>query len=280
MAMAVIKHIVYSSDLEGIEFIENQKSKGVHCIPVLDARSAVYVATGISAQNKEIVLVCLNSSNASRSAFSGMTEAFYRKLPVALVTFGKGLDYSKELKDVVFDHYIISDVDGIESLLDIEAPIHIEVMGNVTEIKKVQCSSLKILSEVLTKDDYLYIGQGIASENISFSCKTVYGGMPNCYEGALANVLGASLAKVRRRYIGVLSEEEFLHDMNTLGNINVNDSLLYILVCDRRNNLILNYAKSLSFDTEIIDESRLEAKELTELVNNKRKTLLILYKGA
>lgn len=278
--MASIKYIVYSSDLEGNEFIENQKSKGVFCISVLDARSAVYVATGISAQNKEMVLVCLNSSNSSRSAFSGMTEAYYRKLPIVLVTFGKGLDYSKEIKDVALGHYIINDVEEMTGLLDNEAPMHIEVTGEVTETKKVQCSSMKIIGEVLTKDDYLYISQGIAKEDLSFNCKTVYGGMSNCLEGALANVLGASLAKKRRRYVGLLSEEEFLHDMNTLGNINVNDSLLYILVCDKKNKLIEDYARSLSFDTKAIMESELKEKELLDIVNTKKKTVLLLCKEA
>ena len=91
---------------------------------------------------------------------------------------------------------------------------------------------------------------------LSFKCKIVEGGMSNCHEGAMANVLGASLAKIHRRYIGLITEEEFIHDMNTLGNININDSLLYIVAVHEMNLTLKNYAKSLGFEvyTEVGDK--------------------------
>ena len=91
--------LIYTEDLENISFVQECKSKGISCISVVDARSAVYVATGISAQNQNKIAVCVDAGNASRSAFSGMTEAFYRQLPVALITVGKKLDYTRELND-------------------------------------------------------------------------------------------------------------------------------------------------------------------------------------
>lgn len=277
--MGKIKHIVYSSDLEGMTFIKNSKKAGIDCIPVIDTRSAVYVATGICAQNNEFVVVCVNSSNASRSAFSGMTEAFYRNLPVVLVTFGQELDYSKELGDVVINHYVISSEDKIEELLSEKFPMHIEVLSDSQQIEKIECKiTQNLLCSVLDADKYLYIGQGIKIVNNEYRCKIIQGGMPNCYEGALANVLGASLAQVRCRYIGLVSEEEFIHDINILGNININDSLLYIIVGIRENETILNYAKSLSFEVDVVKEDKIDKKKIEELVNNKKKSLLMVYK--
>lgn len=277
--MRNIKYVVYSSDLEERSFIQKSKKAGIKCIPVLDARSAVYVATGICAQNDDSVVVCINSSNSSRSAFSGMTEAFYRNLPVAMVTFGQELDYSKELGDVMVNHYVLSNEDEIEPLLSKEFPMHIEVSGESQCIEKIECNKTQeLLSFLLDEHKYLYIGQGIELAKIRYRCKALQGGMPNCYEGALANVLGASLAKMRDRYIGLVSEEEFIHDMNTLGNININDSLFFIVVGIKENKTIIDYAKSLSFCVKSIKEDEIDTKKMEELVNNKKKTILLTYK--
>lgn len=274
-----IRYIVYSSELEEMSFIRKSKNAGIRCIPVIDTRSAVYVATGICAQNNESVVVCVNSSNTSRSAFSGMTEAFYRNLPVALVTFGQDLDYSKELRDVVTNHYIVSSEDEIEQLLNKGYPIHIEVVCESQCIEKLQCRKTQdLLSSLLDSDQYLYIGQGIDDVGNKYRCKTVQGGMPNCYEGALSNVLGASLAKLRDRYIGLVSEDEVIHDINTLGNININDSLFFIVVGIKQNKTIIDYAKSLSFYVDSIKEDEMDTKKIEVLVNNEKKTLLMIYK--
>ena len=112
--MNQIKHIVYTSDLDLHSYFPDFKSES---IPALDPRSAVYIGTGIAAQNREPVVVLLKSSNASRSAFSGMTEAYYRNLPIILVTVGRELDYSNELNDVVNSHYIVSSIKEIDNIL-------------------------------------------------------------------------------------------------------------------------------------------------------------------
>lgn len=277
MEFSGIKHIVFTPDVEETDFIKSAMKSRVNCIPILDARSAVYTATGISAQNKEMTIVCLGPGNSSRSAFSGMTEAFYRKLPVVLVTFGTELDYSLELNDVVYGHYVVSSENQIEQYLNKQFPIHIEVQVSAEPTNKRECLKIQeSLMRVLKKDSYFYIGQGVRRQPLSFCCKIVEGGMPNCYEGAMANVLGASLAKTHRRYIGLITEEEFIHDMNTLGNININDSLLFIVAVHEMNLTLKNYAKSLGFEvyTEVGD--KIEDEFMEKLVNRNKKTVLFI----
>lgn len=277
--MGRFKYIVYSSDMEKLSFIEEYKKKGVKCISALDTRSAIYMATGICAQNNEPVIVCVNSSNASRSAFSGMTEAFYRKLPVVLVTFGQELDYSKELADIIVGHYIVSTENEIEKLLNDKYPIHIEVINHGQEIEKIECDDIqRILSSVLNDNMYLYIGQGIVRTVNNCKCKVVQGGMPNCCEGAVANVLGASLTNLRDRYIGLITEEEFLHDINTLGNININDLLLFFIVGIKENKTIIEYADSLGFETISIKMDEVNVDNVKSILNNKKKAFVMIYK--
>lgn len=270
--------LIYTEDLENISFVQECKSKGTNCIPVVDARSAVYVATGISAQNQSIVVVCVNAGNASRSAFSGMTEAFYRKLPVALITVGKKLNYTRELNDVIVRHCTALNYDDVLEQLNSELPVHIELLVKNPEHKKNRCDALQmLLGSVLDEDTYLYISPGIKKGGAQYAGKVVYGGMPDCYEGAMANVLGASLARKRKKYVGLISEDEFIHDINTLGNINMNDLVCYIVVSQKKNKMILDYAAAMRFETCEVKENGLKLENVKRVVLSRNKGLLMVY---
>lgn len=52
----------------------------------VDERSAAYLACGIAAESGEAVVLSCTGATASRNYMSGLTEAFYRKLPVLAVT--------------------------------------------------------------------------------------------------------------------------------------------------------------------------------------------------
>lgn len=277
MGFGTIKHMIYTPELESSTLICFARESGIDCISVIDARSAVYVATGISAQNKEIVAVCLDSSNVSRSAFSGMTEAYYRNLPIVLITYGKKLDYSKELNDVVNGHYKIHSIDQIESLLGAKLPVHIELQETVEDVPAYDGRKLyQFLRNVLDSNDYLYVGQCVNVPNQALSCKVIKGGMPDCLDGAMANLLGASLVKKHKRYIGLISEEEYIHDMNTLGNIHINDSLMFVVIVRKENAVLEDYAKSLDFTVCTAREGELSDSFINSLVCNGKKTVLFV----
>jgi len=268
-----IKYIVYTADLDVSVLL---KDFDCEKIKVLDPRSAVYTATGIAAQNKEIVLVLMNSNNSSRSAFSGMTEAFYRNLPVVLITLGKNLDYRKELNDVVNSHFQIGNINDIYSLLDETKPMHIEVDYIAEGVSHKKCQILNILSDVLIEDDYLLVSNRFDSSALTFKCKMVRGGFDSCNDGMIANVLGASLAKKRRRYIGLISEEELSHDINTLGNVNINDLLVYIVCCEKENKLIKDYCESLGFEYGVFANNNIDKNAINGMIKNGRKTLIAI----
>lgn len=271
--------VVYTIDLESAPFILECKKNGKNCISAIDARSAVYMATGICAQNQCKVAVCVDAGNASRSAFSGMTEAFYRKLPVALITIGKKLDYTRELNDVVEGHYTAQNYTDVFGLMDKEFPMHIELTAEASKLRKIECDKLQqILSSALGENEYLYISQGVKKADCNYAGKVVYGGMPGCYEGALANVLGASLVKRHKKYIGLVSEDELIHDLNTLGNININDLVSFIIVGNKKNNLLMDCAAALQFEVIYAKESQISDSEIRSACLNNKKTLLMIYK--
>lgn len=271
--MNQIKHIVYTSDLDLHSYLPGFRGES---ISALDPRSAVYIGTGIAAQNKEIVVVLLKSSNASRSAYSGMTEAYYRNLPIILITVGRELNYSIELNDVVNSHYVVSSLEEIDNIAGLELPAHIELEIRCDSNDTTTSSVFEHLKRAVSADDYLYASHNLSLDADGFKCKVVVGGTDNCLEGALSNVLGASLAKKRRRYIGVVTEDEFLHDMNALGNINVNDSLVYFVLCSHNNEMICDYAKSLGFYISSLAVDEISVKDIQTVLDNKKKSLVVV----
>lgn len=57
------------------------------CYSVIDERAAVYTATGIAYETNEPVVVACTGATAARNFMSGMTEAYYRNIPIIALTF-------------------------------------------------------------------------------------------------------------------------------------------------------------------------------------------------
>ncbi|GEN29584.1 2-succinyl-5-enolpyruvyl-6-hydroxy-3-cyclohexene- 1-carboxylate synthase [Halovibrio variabilis] len=53
----------------------------------VDERSAAYMACGLAAESEEPVVLTCTGATASRNYFPGLTEAYYRKLPILAITF-------------------------------------------------------------------------------------------------------------------------------------------------------------------------------------------------
>lgn len=78
----------------------------------VDERSAAYIACGLAAETGEPVALSCTGATASRNYLPGLTEAYYRKLPVLAITStqhpgrvgtykAQVIDRSQQLKDIV-----------------------------------------------------------------------------------------------------------------------------------------------------------------------------------
>ncbi|MBR1376803.1 MAG: 2-succinyl-5-enolpyruvyl-6-hydroxy-3-cyclohexene-1-carboxylate synthase [Bacilli bacterium] len=108
-----IKRIIVSPGSTNIRFamsVQNDKFFEVYSAP--DERSAAYMACGLAAETNEPVVISCTGATASRNYVPGLTEAFYRKLPVLAVTstqhigrvghhVAQVIDRSVQMKDLV-----------------------------------------------------------------------------------------------------------------------------------------------------------------------------------
>lgn len=87
---ANIRHIVINPGTTNIPFINAvQDDPFFICYSIVDERSAMYFAIGLYLQTGEIIVTSCTSAQATRNYVPGLTEAFYKKVPILAVTMEK-----------------------------------------------------------------------------------------------------------------------------------------------------------------------------------------------
>lgn len=69
----------------------------------VDERSAAYMACGLASESGEAVVLSCTGATASRNYFPGLTEAYYRKLPILAITGSHGDEKIGHLNAQVLD---------------------------------------------------------------------------------------------------------------------------------------------------------------------------------
>lgn len=88
-----IRKVIVSPGTTNITFVGSiQQDPFFEIYSSVDERSAAYIACGMAAESGEAVVLSCTGATASRNYFSGLTEAFYRKLPILAVTSHQGTD--------------------------------------------------------------------------------------------------------------------------------------------------------------------------------------------
>lgn len=108
-----IKSIIVSPGATNVCFVASvQHDPFFEIYSSVDERSAAYLACGLAAESGEPVALSCTGATASRNYVPGLTEAFYRKLPVLAVTstqhtgrvgqmVAQVIDRSAQMKDLV-----------------------------------------------------------------------------------------------------------------------------------------------------------------------------------
>lgn len=82
----------------------------------VDERSAAYLACGMAAETGEPVVISCTGATASRNYMPGLTEAFYRKLPVLAITSTRGNHKIGHLIDQQIDRRNVPNDISMESV--------------------------------------------------------------------------------------------------------------------------------------------------------------------
>lgn len=90
-----IRHVVLSPGGTNIPVVSAlQDDSFFHCYSIPDERSAMYFAIGLYWQTGEIIATSCTSAQATRNYVPGLTEAFYKHVPILAITTSKLERYS------------------------------------------------------------------------------------------------------------------------------------------------------------------------------------------
>ncbi|SIR02727.1 2-succinyl-5-enolpyruvyl-6-hydroxy-3-cyclohexene-1-carboxylate synthase [Alkalispirochaeta americana] len=105
----------------------------------VDERSAAYMACGLAAESGEPVVISCTGATASRNYMPGLTEAYYRKLPVLAVTATKTLPH--------VGHHIAQVID--RSVMPVDTVVHSVTLPLVKDDEDFKDCEIKVNQAVL-----------------------------------------------------------------------------------------------------------------------------------
>lgn len=86
-----IRKVIASPGTTNMTFVASiQNDSFFEMYSSVDERSAAYLACGLAAESGEPVVISCTGATASRNYMPGLTEAYYRKLPVLAITSHRG----------------------------------------------------------------------------------------------------------------------------------------------------------------------------------------------
>ncbi len=104
-----IKKVVASPGNKNVSLVVSmQHDPFFEIFSSVDERSAAYMACGLAAESGEPVVLSCTGATASRNYLPGLTEAYYRKLPVMAITSGPSVSMIGVNLSQVMDRTIVS----------------------------------------------------------------------------------------------------------------------------------------------------------------------------
>ena len=112
-----IRHVIASPGTTNMTFVVSvQNDPWFQLWSSVDERSAAYLACGMAAETGEPVVISCTGATASRNYLPGLTEAYYRKLPVLAITSTRGNHKIGHLIDQQIDRRCIPNDVSMESV--------------------------------------------------------------------------------------------------------------------------------------------------------------------
>ncbi|MBQ6781052.1 MAG: 2-succinyl-5-enolpyruvyl-6-hydroxy-3-cyclohexene-1-carboxylate synthase [Treponema sp.] len=183
-----IRKVIASPGTTNITFIGSiQTDPFFEIYSSVDERSAAYIACGLAAESGEPVVLSCTGATASRNYYSGLTEAYYRALPVLAITssqamshtgqyFPQMLDRTVVAKDIVRHSVTIEPVDIVDdewkvtnqinmALLELTrnggGPVHINCVTRYSgDFSVTKLPNVRVIKRILLKDEFPVLAKG------------------------------------------------------------------------------------------------------------------------
>ena len=137
-----IRKIVASPGSTHLNFlISCQQDPFFEMYSELDERNAAYLACGLAAESGEPVVIICTGATASRDYLPGLTEAYYRKLPILAITGTQDISIAGNLSPQFIDR-------SQQPVDAVKMSVHIQTVKDDNDYWDVNLKINKAISEL------------------------------------------------------------------------------------------------------------------------------------
>lgn len=183
-----IRKVVASPGTTNAMFVASiQNDKDFEVYSSVDERSAAYIACGLAQESGEPVVITCTEATASRNYFPGLTEAYYRKLPILAITgfhklknigqlYTQAIDRSQPPKDTIKystnieqcnnaedEWYVNFEINKaiLELTRDGGGPVHINLqVGKRWDFFEEELPNVRVIHRISYNDEFPQIPEG------------------------------------------------------------------------------------------------------------------------
>lgn len=174
-----VKNVIVSPGSMNLTFAASiQDDSDFNVYSCIDERSAAYIACGMAAETGKPVALSCTGATASRDYMPGLTEAYYRKLPVLAITslstrqnigqlMGQQLDRTQHPKDLVVESVYLPIIKDEKDLLVCEreanrallalthnggGPVHIDLGTLIGSVNVPELPPTRLIKRYTNRD--------------------------------------------------------------------------------------------------------------------------------
>ena len=182
-----VKKVIASPGATNTSIVASMQADGwFEMYSSVDERSAAYMACGLAEESGEPVVVSCTGATASRNYFPGLTEAYYRKLPIICITSSQNSAFIGHLYQQLTDRSVYPNdlfvageqVQWIKDKMDYwdcenkinkvllackrngGGPVHLNVQNNMFAIESVDQTKCRVIARYTSEDELPQLPSG------------------------------------------------------------------------------------------------------------------------
>lgn len=182
-----VKKVIASPGATNTSIVASMQADGwFEMYSSVDERSAAYMACGLAEESGEPVVISCTGATASRNYFPGLTEAYYRKLPVVCITSSQNSAFIGHLYQQLTDRsaypndlFVAGEqIQWIKDNMDYwdcenkinkvllackrngGGPVHLNVQNNMFAIEGVDQTKCRIIARYTSEDELPQLPSG------------------------------------------------------------------------------------------------------------------------
>lgn len=251
-----------------------------NCIEVIDERSAGYIATGMCEETQSPIVIWCADNDSYRNMMSALTEAYYKKLPVLVISIPCDSPINQSINPTDTIRYYVNSFTGdnagiendIEKAIDylnaeIKGPVYLALFKsasnyysrteNIDNGKDSVTFDSTEITNLIPTTACVHLGHHITTESRHIQ-ELIQRSNHQTEDGNVSMLIGSSFVSPAQLNVGIFEANEVAYDLNMLGNRHIGKNLIIIVISQVPDNSLYDFAQKMEWDCKRVNISEIE----------------------